>query len=165
MVIESAKTVILTVTSGTGYTIGSPASGTVNIADNEPVLSVTVPDAEATESGAAPTNSGMIRINLTSAPTLTPLIVRFTQSGSSAQHPGDYTMVIMNPDGSEGATLGGAPVSIPVGRSHLDIRIKPVDDTIREGVESAKITFMTSSTYRYTLGANTVAIVNITSNE
>ena len=43
--------------------------------------------------------------------TVAPLSVRFTLAGSSAMHPGDYTMVIMNPNGTEGAKIG-SPVSV-----------------------------------------------------
>ncbi|MDM3843861.1 MAG: Calx-beta domain-containing protein, partial [Aphanizomenon gracile PMC638.10] len=50
---EGTETAILTVTSGTGYTVvgGTPASATVNIADNEllPTITVAATDASAAE--------------------------------------------------------------------------------------------------------------------
>ena len=105
------ETMGLTAIVGSGYTVGTPNSGSITIDDNEPVVTVTQTDADASETAG---NPGMLRINLTEAPTVTPLSVRFTLSGSSAVHPGDYTMVLMNENGSEGAPLGGSPISIPV---------------------------------------------------
>jgi len=160
--IESEETMGLNVIAGAGYTVGPPNSGSVTIDDNEPVVSITQTDPDANETAV---NPGTVRINLTEAPTATPLSVRFTLSGSSAVHPSDYTMVVMNEDGLEGALLGGSPIIIPVGRKHLDIKIKPVEDTTREGLEAVKITLMPSSGSSYKLGSDTIATITITSNE
>ncbi len=44
---EDAETVILTVTSGTGYAVGSPSGATVTISDNDlPAVSVTASRCE-----------------------------------------------------------------------------------------------------------------------
>ena len=66
------------------------SSGSVTIDDNEPVVSIGQTDTDANEAAG---NPGMLRINLTEAPTVTPLSMRFTLYGSSAVHPSDYTML------------------------------------------------------------------------
>ncbi|MDM3844270.1 MAG: Calx-beta domain-containing protein, partial [Aphanizomenon gracile PMC638.10] len=49
-IVEGTETAILTVTSGTGYTVGTSASATVNIADNDlPEITVVATDASAAE--------------------------------------------------------------------------------------------------------------------
>ncbi|MDB9456052.1 DUF4347 domain-containing protein, partial [Dolichospermum circinale CS-541/06] len=51
--VEGTETAILTVTSGTGYTVGTSASATVNIADNDlPEITVSVSPATVQEDGA-----------------------------------------------------------------------------------------------------------------
>lgn len=163
--IEASEAVTIAIKPNNAYLIGN-ASGTVTIADNEPVVTIVATDADAAESGTPPGNPGMIRINVSQAPAIAPLPVRFTLGGSTAIHPGDYTMVMINPDGSEGKVVG-SPVSIPVGRTFVDIRIKPVDDKLANepDIETVRVQLMISATNSYTLGAETVAIVSIQDNE
>jgi hypothetical protein len=164
--VEADETVVLTLKANAAYTIGAPASGVVAIADNEPVVSIVATDPDASESGTPAADPGMIRIELSTAPAVSPLPVRFTLSGSSAVNPSDYTIVAMNPDGTEGAVVS-SPVSIPVGRTFLDLRIKPVDDTLanESDPETVRMQLMSSATNGYKLGPAIIAIVNIHDNE
>ena len=51
--VEGDETVVVTLASGSGYTVGSPASATVTIQDDDapPVVTVTATDATAGEPG------------------------------------------------------------------------------------------------------------------
>ncbi|MFN6364317.1 MAG: S8 family serine peptidase, partial [Aphanizomenon sp.] len=74
--VEGAETATLTVTSGTGYTVGTSASAIVNIADNDPPqVSVVATDANAAETllGTTP-NPGQYTLTRT-GPTTSSLTV------------------------------------------------------------------------------------------
>ena len=49
-------------------------------------------------------------------------------------------MVAMNPNGSEGGIVS-SPVLVPVGPTFLDIRIKPVEDTLANEMRSTLRSF------------------------
>ncbi|MDB9454291.1 Calx-beta domain-containing protein, partial [Dolichospermum circinale CS-541/06] len=91
--IEGAETAILTVTSGTGYTVGTSASATVNIADNDlPVITVAATDANAAETvlGTTP-NPGQYTLTRT-GPTTSSLTVNVSLTGTAINGT-DYTTI------------------------------------------------------------------------
>src|SRR5262249_3627835 len=49
--VEGPETVVLTVAAGAGYTVGDPASATVTIADDPPVVTIVASDPDASETG------------------------------------------------------------------------------------------------------------------
>ena len=50
-VAEPTENVVLTLSTGTGYTVGAQNTATVNIADDEPIVAITASDASASEQG------------------------------------------------------------------------------------------------------------------
>src|SRR5262249_40689611 len=48
---EPTESVVVTLAAGASYTVGSPSSATVSIADDEPVVSIEATDPSASEAG------------------------------------------------------------------------------------------------------------------
>src|SRR5205814_845958 len=83
------ETVIVTLVAGAGYTVGSPSSATVTIADNDsapslPTVTDTASDANASESG----DTGAFTITRTGG-TASALTVNYSLNGS-ASNGSDY---------------------------------------------------------------------------
>src|SRR5439155_846720 len=83
--VEGNETVVLTLSADAAYTIGSPSSATVSIADNDqppPLRTVTVvaSDANASESGP---DSGTFTVSRTGSTTAA-LTVKYSLGGSAA---------------------------------------------------------------------------------
>ena len=147
---EPTETAILTLSANVNYTIGAPSSATVNIADNEPTVTVTAQVASATEGGG----TGTFRVSRTGS-TVAALVVNYTLSGTATApgNPGaDYTL---SPPASS--------VTIPIGNSFADITVTAVDDPTAEPTETAILTLSTDPAY--TVGAPSNATVNIIDNE
>jgi hypothetical protein len=144
--IESSETVIATVTASAAYIVGSPASATVNIADNDTqTVSVIASDASASETLP---NNGTFTITRT-GDTINSLIVNFTVAGTSTV-------------GSDYNSIPGS-VTLGVGATSATVTITPINDTIVESTESVVLTISTSSTYNR--GATYSATVNIADND
>jgi hypothetical protein len=133
--IEANETVILTVASGSGYTVGAPASATGTITNDDlPTASIAVSPASVVEDGAA---------NLTytvtlSAAAFAPLPVNFTLGGSASSDGTDYAVV-------------SSPVIIPAGATSQTIVIDPSPNGGVEPDESVVITLVSGA--GYTVGA------------
>ncbi len=145
--VEATETVVLTLTSGS-YTIGSPSSATVNIADNDsspvPIVSISASDSSASESGP-----GTGRFTLTrTGSTASSLTVNYT-IGGMAINGSDYSSI-------------GASVSIPAGSSSATRTITPINDTAVEATETVVLTLTSGS---YTIGSPNSATVNIVDND
>jgi Ca2+-binding RTX toxin-like protein len=148
--VEGAETATLTVTSGTGYTVGTSASAIVNIADNDPPqVSVVATDANAAETllGTTP-NPGQYTLTRT-GPTTSSLTVNVALSGT-ATNGTDYTTI-------------PTTVTFAAGSSTALVNLNVIDDTLVEGTETATLT-VTSGT-GYTVGTSASAIVNIADND
>ncbi|MEK0449172.1 MAG: hypothetical protein RL088_1440 [Verrucomicrobiota bacterium] len=128
---EGSETVIVTLAAG-AYSIGSPASATVTIADNEPDVSLVATDAAAAEAGADP---GIIVISRTGS-TASALTLDATISGTATAG-ADYA----------GITI---PISIPAGSASLAIPVTPIDDALAEGAETVILTLNAAAGYRLT---------------
>jgi M6 family metalloprotease-like protein len=144
-VYEGNKTAIFTILFGMGYCIGSSSSATITIQDNEPTVTVTATDSTATEAG--PT-TGTYRITRTGA-TTSSLNVYFTMGGT-AQNGGDYNTIT-------------SPVTIPAGRSYVDVTLTAIDDSVCEGNETA--IFVISANAVYGIGSPGSATITIQDNE
>src|SRR5205814_612902 len=84
---ETDETVIATLAAGTGYSVGSPASATVTISDNEtPVVSIVATDAIAAE---PTTDKGTFTVSRIGS-TLSSLTVFYSVSGTATAG-SDYT--------------------------------------------------------------------------
>ncbi|BAZ80882.1 putative peptidase [Sphaerospermopsis kisseleviana NIES-73] len=148
--VEGAETAILTVTSGTGYTVGTSASATVNIADNDlPTITVVATDANAAETllGTTP-NPGQFTLTRT-GPTTSSLTVNVALTGT-ATNGTDYTTI-------------PTTVTFAAGSSTALVNLNVTDDTLVEGAETAILT-VTSGT-GYTVGTSASATVNIADND
>ena len=149
-IVEGTETAILTVTSGTGYTVGTSASATVNIADNDlPEITVVATDASAAETvlGTTP-NPGQYTLTRTGA-TTSSLTVNVSLTGT-ATNGIDYTTI-------------PTTVTFAAGSSTALINLNVTDDTLVEGSETAILT-VTSGT-GYTIGTSASATVNIADND
>jgi serine protease len=144
-VFDPSETAILTLAAGAGYSIGAPNSATVNIADNEPTVTVTATDAAAAEA-LLDTGTFTVTRSVSSA---SPLTVTYTMSGTAGSGT-DY----LAPTGSV-TIFGGNTVAM--------VTITPIDDTVYEGNETAILTV--SAGAGYGVGAPASATVTLADNE
>jgi len=142
---EGDETVVLSLSADAKYSIGSPASATVTITDNEPVITVNATDSAASETGPDP---GTFTIARTGA-TTNPLTVFYTLSGSAT-------------NGVDYNALSGS-ANIGAGSSSTDVIVMPIDDTISEGSEKVVLTL--SSNVAYGVGSPSSATITIADNE
>ena len=152
---ESAETVILTLTGGTGYTLGGTTIHTLTITDNDGGTTPTTPVASfASASSSAAENAGTrnVTVSLSPAAPSGGLTLGYNVSGTATAGSGnDFT--IQN-SGTLSVAPGATTASIPVA-----IR----DDSIAESAETVILT-LTSGT-GYTLGSTTVYTLTITDND
>ena len=145
---EGSETVILTLATGTGYSLGTSKSATITLADNEkPVITIAATDPEAAETAdGAATDPG--RFTLSRIGDLsTALTVNYAVSGT--------------------ATLGKDYRSLPgratfsIGSSTALVTIEALDDLLFEDNETVILTIASSPTYGLgTLTSSTVVIKN-----
>jgi len=126
---ELPETVILTLSANPTYTI-SPGfgSGTVTIADNEPVISVVATEPYASEDG----KTGTFRVSRSGTAT-GPLTVTFQISGTATSG-ADYTPV-------------ASWVTLQAGQSVIDVVLTPIDDTAQEPDETFTVTLTPNGPY------------------
>jgi subtilisin family serine protease len=148
--VEGTETAILTIGTGTGYSVGSTPSATVNIADNDlPVITVAATDASAGETLAgATTNPGSYTLTRTGS-TASALTVNVALSGT-ATNGTDYTTI-------------PTTVNFAAGSATALVNLNVIDDTLVEGTETAILTIGTGT--GYTVGSTPSATVNIADNE
>jgi len=133
-VAEGNETVVLTLGANAAYVVGSPSSATVTIADNEPTVTVTAPDAAAAETAAgAPANPGVFRIARAGGSTAASLTVNYSVGGTATA-------------GSDYTALAGT-ATIPAGAASVDLLVQPVDDGIVESSETVILTLTAKSAY------------------
>ena len=153
-VVENNETVILTLGTGTNYTVGTPNSATVTIIseDVEYVAQVTASDATAAEStGAVSTGEFTISLSETNV-TGSPIIVGFSLGGSALNNT-DYTSSFTS------------AVSIPNGQIETKIVITPTDDQIQEGTETVILTLSAGTGYVLGAASTRTATVQINDND
>jgi hypothetical protein len=142
--VEGNETVIATLASGTGYTIGAPSAATVTIQDDD-VANVTVAATDATagepQTGAG---SGTFTVSRT-GPTTSPMTVNFTVGGTASSG-SDYTAL-------------GTSVVIPAAQASATVTVNVLDDPAVEGDETVVLTLAAGTVYAVgTPGAATVTI-------
>ena len=147
--IEGSETAILTITTGTGYAVGTPSSATVTIADDD-LATVTISATTPSASEAGPVN-GAFRVTRagTYQGTSPALTVNYSKSGTAAS-------------GSDYSALG-TTVVIPSGSTTATITLAVIDDTLIEGSETAILTLAAGT--GYTIGSPLVATVTIADND
>jgi hypothetical protein len=143
---EDDETVILTLTSGTGYNVGSPSAATVTITDNDlPTVTVVAGDAAASEAGP---NTGSFTVSR-NGPTTDALSVAYNLTGTAG-------------NGTDYSALAST-VLIPVGQSSATVTVTPTNDGAPESAETVILTIATNALY--TVGSPSAATVTITDND
>jgi len=144
--VEANETIVIDLAAGSGYTIGSPASatGTINNDDISPSATVTVAPASAAE------NSGtafVYTVSLSPAPAVD-TTVNFTLGGSAAS-------------GTDYPAPGVLSVLVPNGQPSANVSITPTGDTSVEPDETIILTLAAGSGYTvYTPDSATATIMN-----
>src|SRR6185436_5040983 len=129
LTVEPDETVNLTVTSGSGYTVGSPSSASGTIVNDDTSVSVAVSPGSVSEDGATNLVYTFTRTGVISGP----LAVNFTVGGTATfgVSPNDYTQT--------GATLFSPPagvVTFTAGSPTATVTIDPEADTTVEPDET-----------------------------
>lgn len=141
---EGTEIVVLTLSANAAYTIGSPSTATVSIADDDrPVLNIVATQPNAAEGGASGqftlTRSGNTAIAVTAS-----LAISGTATNTT-----DYTTI-------------ASTVAFAANQTTATINVVPVNDTAIEGPETVMITLNTGS---YDIGSNNSAVVTIADND
>lgn len=144
--LEGPETVIETINANASYTVGSPATATVTIADDDrSTVNIVATDASASETAGNPGQFTVTR----SAPVTGTLTVNLTIAGT-ATNTTDY------------ATIASS-ISFAANEASKTITVTPVDDSITEGDETVVISINTST--NYDIGPNSFDVVTIQDND
>ena len=146
---ENAETVILTLTDGTGYTLGSPSVHTLTITDNDSPTQPAASFAAGSSSAAEDAGTHDVTVNLSSAAPSGGLTLSYDVTGSATA--GDFT--IQN-SGTLSLAAGATTATIPVVIN---------DDGTNENAETVILTL--SSGTGYTVGSPSVHTLTITDND
>lgn len=154
--VEPDETVILTVTSGTGYAVGAPSVANGTISNDDTDVSVAVSPASVTEDGATNLTYTFTRAGVTT----NSLTVNFSIAvgGSNATFPLDYT--------ESGSTTFAPPVgsvTFSPGSSTAQVIIDPAADAIVEGDET--VIFTVTAGTGYNVGSPSSASGTITNDD
>ncbi len=144
---ESDETVTLTLTSGTGYTVGSTNVHTLTIMDNDEKPQVSF--ASATGSVGEDDGTHHVAIAISSA-LAAPLTLNYTLGGTATEN-ADYSIT------------GSGTISVPAGATSVNIPIVITDDDVEENNEAVILT-LTDGT-EYTVGSANVHTLTITDND
>ena len=151
---ENAETVILTLTGGSGYTLGSTKVHTLTINDNDGSSPPTTPSASfasASSSAAESAGTRNVRVNLDPAPQ-SGLTLRYSVTGTATAGSGnDFTI------------QGSGSLSVAAGDTSATIPVAINDDSTEENAETVILT-LTGDT-GYTLGSPTVHTLTINDND
>ncbi|NCS31494.1 MAG: hypothetical protein GPJ18_24460, partial [Microcystis aeruginosa F13-15] len=151
--VESDETVVLTLASGTGYTIGNPNAVTGTITNDDTSVRVTVAPGSVNEDGTTNLVYTFTRTGVTS----NALTVNYNVGGTATFNT-DYTQT-----GAASFTATTGTVTFAVGLSTATVTIDPTADTIVEADETVILTLISGT--GYTLDAATTATGTITNND
>tara|TARA_R110001592_G_scaffold90026_1_gene264834 strand:+ start:653 stop:5446 length:4794 start_codon:yes stop_codon:yes gene_type:complete len=151
--VEINETVILTLATGSGYTIGAPNNASITIvSDDANVARITATDATAAESnGALATGEFTISLSVPNN-TGSTMTINYVVSGSAVNGT-DYTAISAN------------AINIPPGGQSGQVLISPTNDQIQEGTETVIITLGTGTGYVLGTAATQTATVEIIDND
>ncbi|WP_413176352.1 Calx-beta domain-containing protein [Anabaena azotica] len=150
---EGDETVVVTLSSGTNYNLGTAKSATVTIVDNDIPIVPSMITVAATDSNAGETTSGQIanpgQFTITRTGTTSALTVNYTLSGTAI-------------NGTDYVSLNGV-ANFAAGVSTAVVTVTPIDDLLIEGNETVTLN-LTAGT-GYSIGANSSAVVSIADND
>tara|TARA_R110002074_G_scaffold122612_5_gene257291 strand:- start:4991 stop:9817 length:4827 start_codon:yes stop_codon:yes gene_type:complete len=151
--VEENETVIVSLSSGTRYTIGNPGNAIVTIvSDDANVARITATDATAAESnGALATGEFTISLSVPNS-TGSTMTINYVVSGSAV-------------NGTDYAAISANAINIPPGGQSGQILISPANDQIQEGTETVIITLGTGTGYVLGTAATQTATVEIIDND
>jgi Bacterial Ig domain/Calx-beta domain len=138
--VETDETVVLTVTSGIGYDVGSPSSASGTITNDDADVSVAVSPASVAEDGATNLVYTFTRTGATSGA----LTVNFSVGGTAnfGASPNDYTQT-----GATTFTATTGSVTFGAGNSTATVTVNPETDTTIEADETVILTLTSGAGY------------------
>lgn len=150
---EESETVIVSVQAGENNSVNLSAyRATVTIADDEPIVTITAPDAAAGEVATGAANPGQFRVTRTGS-TAEALVVNYTVSGTATS-------------GSDYADTLTGTVTIPAGATFAVFNVTVIDDALAETPETVIVTLDEDEAYRLsTTESQQFATVTIADNE
>ena len=141
---EGTETVIVTLSTNAAYTVGSPSTATVFIADDDrPAVNIVATQPNAAEGGA----SGQFTITRSGATGIA-ITVSISISGTATSG-ADYTAL-------------PTTVAFAANQTTATLNVVPVDDALVEGPESVMVTLSAGT---YDIGPNNFAVVTIADND
>ncbi len=139
---EPDETVFLGLTSGTGYTLGTPSTATGTIQnDDPPPVTTTVVVAVAPLSTAEDGTTNLVYTFTRSAVGTGALTVNFSVGGTATYNT-DYTQI-----GATTFTAAAGTVTIPAGQPAAIVAVDPTADTTYESDETVVLTVTTGTGY------------------
>jgi hypothetical protein len=147
---ESTETVVLSLSANAAYSVGSPATATINLVDNDsavtlPTVTLSATDSSAVEPG--PANTGTFQVSR-GAGAATNLAVYFSIGGGAV-------------NGADYATIA-SPVTIKAGDIATNIMITPLADGAVETNETVILTLTANAGYQVgSPSSGTVYLTNI----
>ena len=152
--VKPTETVILTLASGTGYTVGNPPSATGTITDNDgtPTVAVAATDASGAEQGTDPITFTVTR----SGNAFAAIMVNLTWGGSAVLGT-NYSVT------GSGLSTNSTTLSLAAGVTSATITVTPVDDTVFEGTQSVTLTIASGT--GYVVGSPATATGTIADND
>ncbi|MCY4132957.1 MAG: hypothetical protein OXF39_09995 [Nitrospira sp.] len=150
---EPDETVILTLTTGTGYEVGSSNVHTLTISGDGDGGDPTPVVAFAAGISSAPEGAGTQQVAVTLAPPPTaPLTLTYTVGGTAT--PGrDHDLPLAN----------SGPLAVPAGSPTATITVTLLDDHVDEDAETVRLTLTDGD--GYTVGETRVHTLTITDND
>ncbi len=147
LIIESTETVIVTLSTDPDnlYTVGSPATATVYIADDDtvkPSVTVVATDQSAAEAG---TSTGTFTFTRTGGSLNVPLYITYATTGTASNF-NDFSGVYSS-------------ITIPAGSTTAIATVTPYDDLIIESTETVIVTLSTDPDNIYIVGSPANATV------
>jgi hypothetical protein len=138
--VEPDETVDLTVTSGTGYTVGSPSAASGTITNDDADVSVAVAPASVAEDGAP----NLVYTFTRAGATTNSLTVNFSVGGTAnfGASPNDYTQT-----GATTFTTTSGSVTFAPGSPTATVTVNPETDTTIEADETVILTITSGAGY------------------
>jgi hypothetical protein len=156
LTVEPDETVVLTVTTGTGYSVGSPSGATGTITNDDTDVSVAVSPGSVAEDGATNLVYTFSRTGVTSSA----LTVNFSVGGTASfgASPNDYTQT-----GAATFSASAGTVTFTAGSSTATVTINPETDSTVEPDETVDLTVTSGAGYN--VGSPSAASGTITNDD